>query len=379
MVQEEDEEEAVIGEEDNCLRQSHVEYDFKATESWQLSVGGGDAVTLLEDKGDGWAEVKKDDGTRGLVPQSYLKTMTLEPQPAVERNPQDDDEEEEEEDEGLKMLNEASQMAEMSDIQLKVVVMKGTLAKRRPTNLLAGGWKTRFFQLDNSGILEWSDTETGEFLGAVDIINAECDGKALHAGGNDSALQVFNVTPVKAKGKPMELRAGCGDDARDWLKAIKKLAKESDEQLRDSEVEIRGSSARRRSTLSNPKASEAKMHEDDGATIFGDLQKRRPTNMFGSMSSNSGWKTRYCVLNGTVFSWKDSNTREIIGAVNVLNAKIDGKAALGSGTGLAYQTFLISPYTGLGKPMELKAASSDSAHEWILALQNASKGIVKDS
>jgi hypothetical protein len=76
------------------------------------------------------------------------------------------------------------------------------LQKRRPTNLLGsmsggGGWKTRYFQLDNSGVLEWSDCDTGEFIGAVDIQNAQVDGKALYAGGDDASLQSFTLTPVK--------------------------------------------------------------------------------------------------------------------------------------------------------------------------------------
>lgn len=61
----------------------------------------------------------------------------------------------------------------------------------------SGGWKTRFFQLDNSGVMEWSDCDSGEFIGAVDILNAQVDGKALYAGGDDATLQSFTLTPTK--------------------------------------------------------------------------------------------------------------------------------------------------------------------------------------
>jgi len=108
------------------------------------------------------------------------------------------------------------------------LTIEGTLQKRRPTNFLgsltqSSGFKTRQCKLIGT-TFSWSDTDTNEEIGSVDVLKAECDGKAMHAGGSDQEAPlthlVFKLTPEKAKGKPMELKASTVGDARLWIKAL---------------------------------------------------------------------------------------------------------------------------------------------------------------
>jgi hypothetical protein len=109
---------------------------------------------LLKDLGDGWCEVEKSDGMRGLVPQSYLNlnqnvvvgdamfgddissevaaaNVSELPSTATSSGGGsaagvDHDYDDDDDDEGMKMLNEATQLAaaDESGIKLKKVVMK---------------------------------------------------------------------------------------------------------------------------------------------------------------------------------------------------------------------------------------------------------------
>jgi hypothetical protein len=72
----------------------------------------------------------------------------------------------------------------------------------------------------------------------------------------------------EANGKAMELKAGTADEAREWMAALKKLAKESDVGLRDSEVEFRDSTIRNSQALPTPNIRASQYKEDEEAAIF---------------------------------------------------------------------------------------------------------------
>jgi len=52
-------------------------HDFHSTGDFQISLRRGEAVTLLDDPGDGWCTVVADGGVKGLVPASYLNERPL--------------------------------------------------------------------------------------------------------------------------------------------------------------------------------------------------------------------------------------------------------------------------------------------------------------
>ena len=47
-------------------------FEFVAGEAWQLSVGADEDLLLIETHADGWSDVVKADGARGMVPASYI-------------------------------------------------------------------------------------------------------------------------------------------------------------------------------------------------------------------------------------------------------------------------------------------------------------------
>lgn len=52
-------------------------HDFHPTGDFQVPLRRGEAVTLLENPGDGWCTVVTNGGTKGLVPASYLNERPL--------------------------------------------------------------------------------------------------------------------------------------------------------------------------------------------------------------------------------------------------------------------------------------------------------------
>jgi len=123
-------------------------------------------------------------------------------------------------------------MAEFAQPDL-VETMSGVLFKRRPTNMMASaiagaGWKTRHCTLVGT-LFSWAESESSETLGYCEMLGAECDGKAMHAGGSDQEAPpthyLFKVTPKKENGKPMELKAPTVGDVRQWVKALQNASK----------------------------------------------------------------------------------------------------------------------------------------------------------
>ena len=53
-----------------------AEFAFGGSDSWQVSLAEGEAITVIADHHDGWSEVAALDGRRGLVPTSYLSRLS---------------------------------------------------------------------------------------------------------------------------------------------------------------------------------------------------------------------------------------------------------------------------------------------------------------
>ena len=51
-------------------------FEYTATSPYELSIGEGEAVKVLEeDDGSGWIKVANDSGGKGLVPASYVEMV----------------------------------------------------------------------------------------------------------------------------------------------------------------------------------------------------------------------------------------------------------------------------------------------------------------
>jgi hypothetical protein len=59
------------------LKEVWAERDFQPAGDFQIPLERGEAVTLLEDPGDGWCTVVTEKGTKGLVPANCLSTQVV--------------------------------------------------------------------------------------------------------------------------------------------------------------------------------------------------------------------------------------------------------------------------------------------------------------
>lgn len=64
--------------------QARVVFEYTATSPYELSIGEGETVKVLEDDdGSGWIKVANKSGRKGLVPASYVKVVGSERKPNV--------------------------------------------------------------------------------------------------------------------------------------------------------------------------------------------------------------------------------------------------------------------------------------------------------
>ena len=55
---------------------ARVVFEYTATSPYELSIGEGEAVKVLEeDDGSGWVKVANNSGGKGLVPASYVEVV----------------------------------------------------------------------------------------------------------------------------------------------------------------------------------------------------------------------------------------------------------------------------------------------------------------